>query len=189
MLPKVSTGKRKTNRESNVMKVGALSASSRRGHVQIGTSALPCALGRAGSRAIKREGDGATPIGVWPIRCVYYRADRIRRPVCGIPVHAIRPNDGWCDATGDRNYNRPVRHPYPVSAERLWRDDHVYDIVVVLGHNDRPRKRGCGSAIFMHLARDGYTATEGCVAMREQDLRRVLATVRRQSRLVVGRGR
>lgn len=180
----VSTGKGK-----HFVRVSALSAASRRAHVQCGTAVMLCAVGRSGSRAIKREGDGATPIGTWPIRRVYYRADRVRRPICGVPVQAIRPRDGWCDAPADRNYNRPIRHPYPVSAERLWREDHVYDIVVVLGHNERPRMRGGGSAIFMHLARDGFTATEGCVAMRERDLRRVLAVVRLRTRLRVGVGR
>ena len=174
----VSTGMR--------VRVSALSAGSRRGFVRFGTVVLPCALGRGGCRSIKREGDGATPIGIWPVRCVFYRADRIGRPRCRAPVQALRPADGWCDAPLDRNYNRRVRHPYPASAERLWRDDHVYDVVVVLGHNDRPRRRGMGSAIFMHLARAGFTPTEGCVAMRERDLRRVLAALGRADCVSIG---
>ena len=177
----VSTGKGK-----QFVGVGALSGRSCRGFVRIGTSVLPCALGRSGCRALKREGDGATPIGAWPIRRVFYRADRVRRPSSRVPVQAIRPGDGWCDAPGDRNYNRRIRHPYPAGAERMWREDHLYDIVVILGHNDRPRCQGRGSAIFMHLARDGFAPTEGCVAMHERDLRRVVATLNRQSRLDVG---
>ena len=168
------------------VRVSALSAGSCLGFVRFGTSVFPCALGRGGSLAIKREGDGATPIGVWPVRRVYYRADRVRRPRCRVPVQAIRPADGWCDAPADRNYNRLVHHPYPASAERLWRDDHLYDLVVVLGHNDRPRRRGMGSAIFMHLARASFTPTEGCVAMRERDLRRVLAALGRAGRVTIG---
>ena len=89
-------------------------------------------------------------------------------------MRAIRPRDGWCDAPADRNYNRPVRHPYPASAERLWRADGLYDVVVVLGYNDRPRVRGRGSAIFMHVARPGYAPTEGCIALARPHLLRVL---------------
>ena len=87
--------------------------------------------------------------------------------------------DGWCDDPVDRNYNRRVRHPYPASAERLWRSDHLYDLVVVLGYNDRPRVAGRGSAIFMHVAGPGFAPTEGCVALRLPDLKRLLEEVPR----------
>jgi len=93
-------------------------------------------------------------------------------------VRPIAPDDGWCDAPGDRNYNRPVRHPYPASAERLWREDGLYDIVVVLSHNVRPRVRGAGSAVFMHLARPGYRPTEGCIALKREHLLRLLERCR-----------
>jgi L,D-peptidoglycan transpeptidase YkuD (ErfK/YbiS/YcfS/YnhG family) len=89
-------------------------------------------------------------------------------------VRAIRRDDGWCDASADRNYNRPVRLPYPASAERLWREDGLYDLVVVLDYNDRPRSRGRGSAIFMHVARPGYAPTEGCIALARGHLLRLL---------------
>jgi L,D-peptidoglycan transpeptidase YkuD (ErfK/YbiS/YcfS/YnhG family) len=89
-------------------------------------------------------------------------------------VRAIRLREGWCDAPADRNYNRPVRHPYPAGAERLWRTDALYDIVVVLDYNDRPRVRGRGSAIFMHVAKPGYAPTEGCIALARAHLLRLL---------------
>jgi L,D-peptidoglycan transpeptidase YkuD (ErfK/YbiS/YcfS/YnhG family) len=155
--------------------IHARSPAAQRGIACAGALKLPCALGRAGRRARKGEGDGATPIGVWPMRAVLYRADRVTGPVTGLPVSPIRPDDGWCDAPGDRNYNRPVRLPYPASHERLWRDDHLYDLVIVLGYNDGPRSRGRGSAIFMHLAAPGFAPTEGCIALREADLRKLLA--------------
>jgi L,D-peptidoglycan transpeptidase YkuD (ErfK/YbiS/YcfS/YnhG family) len=98
-------------------------------------------------------------------------------------VRAIRERDGWCDASADRNYNRPVRHPYPASAERLWRADGLYDIVVVLDCNDRPRVRGRGSAIFMHVAKPGYAPTEGCIALAQAHLLRLLVRLRRRSRI------
>ena len=113
-----------------------------------------CALGREGviSAEDKREGDGASPLGVWPIRRVLYRPDREAPPETVLQVEAMKPDDGWCDAPTDPNYNRPVTLPYPASAEQMWREDGVYDLVVVLGHNDDPVRPAMGSAIFLHLA-------------------------------------
>ncbi len=151
----------------------------------MGYAVFPCALGRSGRKAVKREGDGATPIGQWHVRSVFYRSDRVGRPICGVPVTALRPDDGWCDAADDPNYNRLIRHPYKASAERMWRDDHLYDVVVELGYNDVPRRRNAGSAIFLHLARPGYLPTEGCVAVQLRDMLRLLRSVRRTTRLHV----
>ncbi len=125
---------------------------------------FPCALGVAGITTRKREGDHATPAGIWPMRCVFYRPDRVKRPQTGLDTYAICPSDGWCDAGNDPFYNRPVTLPYPASAERMWRDDRLYDIVVVLGHNDTPCLSGHGSCIFFHIARPDFAPTEGCVA-------------------------
>jgi L,D-peptidoglycan transpeptidase YkuD (ErfK/YbiS/YcfS/YnhG family) len=131
-----------------------------------------CALGKGGiiSAIDKRESDGASPIGIWPIRRVMFRADKIAPPSTPLPLTHIQPTDGWCDSSDDENYNQPVSHPYPASAELLWRDDDVYDIIVVLGHNDDPVVAGLGSAIFMHVARPDYRPTEGCVALALPDL-------------------
>ena len=151
--------------------------------VEFGGRVAQCALGRSGRRAAKREGDGASPVGLYTFQRVLYRADRVRRPSTGLPVSAIGPRDGWCDAAGDRNYNRAVRLPYPASTEQMWREDAIYDIVVVISHNQRPRMRGAGSAVFVHLARAGYLPTQGCVALGERDLRRVLARLRQGARV------
>lgn len=131
-----------------------------------------CALGRFGIRHDKREGDGATPAGIWPMRRILHRADRLSLPARAtpVPLAAISPDDGWCDAPDDPNYNRFVTHPYPASAERLWRDDGLYDIVAVLGHNDDPVVPGGGSAIFLHVASADYAPTAGCVALALADL-------------------
>lgn len=134
-----------------------------------------CGVGRSGRCVMKREGDGASPIGVWRLVEVFYRFDRVLRPRTALPIRALRPADGWCDAVGDRNYNRRVRHPYPASAELLWRNDHLYDLVVVLSHNSSPRVQRGGSAIFMHLDRAGFAPTAGCVALTVRDLRYILA--------------
>lgn len=168
------------------MRVTGLSSSAPQGILRLGQLCLPVALGRSGRRAIKREGDGATPKGTWRLTRVLYRADRTRRPLTALPVRALRPTDGWCDAPADRNYNHPVRLPYPASAEALWRPDDLYDVVVVLDHNHRPRVRGGGSAIFMHVARPGLRPTEGCVAMPVGRLHEVLRRCGRGARLSIG---
>jgi L,D-peptidoglycan transpeptidase YkuD (ErfK/YbiS/YcfS/YnhG family) len=161
-----------------VAEVAGLSGAAARGVMRLGVLNFACAVGRSGCRARKREGDGATPAGCWRMLCVLYRADRVRRPPTGLPVRAIGPSDGWCDAPGDRNYNRFVRHPYPASAERLWRADGLYDIVVVLDHNGTPRVRGAGSAVFVHVAGPGYAPTAGCIALKREHLQRLLQRLR-----------
>ncbi len=158
--------------------VRALSAKATVGWLECGGRRFRCALGRSGRSYRKREGDGTSPRGAWPIRAVLFRRDRSHVLQSGLQRLSIRPNDGWCDASADPNYNRPVAHPYRASAERLWRADGLYDIVVVLGYNDRPRRRGGGSAIFMHLARRDYGPTAGCIALSRRDLQIILAMIR-----------
>lgn len=135
---------------------------------------LPCALGRAGIRHDKREGDGATPAGRFGLVAGWFRADRLRCPPTALVLSAIRPGDGWCDAPHDRNYNRPVRLPYPAHCEAIWRDDGVYDVVLDMRCNRGPIRKGRGSAIFIHLARTDFSPTAGCVALRPADMRRLL---------------
>jgi len=136
--------------------------------------AFRCVLGRGGVKADKREGDGATPVGTYPLRRVLWRADRLERPETGLPAAPIAPDDGWCDDPADPAYNRPVTRPYPASHEELWREDGVYDVIVVLGHNDDPVVPGLGSAVFMHVARPDREPTAGCVALPLPDLLRLL---------------
>ena len=137
---------------------------------------VACSVGKGGMRpaADKSESDGASPIGIWDMRRVYWRPDRLDRPVTGLPTIALTPEDGWCDAPGDPLYNRPVCLPYPASHEKLWREDHVYDVIVELSHNQDPVVPGKGSAIFLHVARPGYEDTEGCIALALKDLLAVL---------------
>ena len=172
---------------AQVVRVLALSARATKGLVVLGPLRFACALGRSGWRARKREGDGATPVGRWRIGAVRYRPDRVRRPSTALCVRALTPNEGWCDAPADRNYNRGVRHPYPASAERLWRQDHLYDLLAILAYNDRPRVRGRGSAIFLHVAHAAYAPTEGCIALRGSHLARLIERLRPGAVLQVGR--
>lgn len=141
------------------------------GWLTAGGRRIRCALGRGGVRNGKREGDGATPAGIWRPQAVLYRSGRIFPPRCRLPLIPVRKGDGWCDAPDDPAYNQPVRHPFRASAEHLWRDEAVYDLVVVLDHNRHPATAHKGSAIFMHICRPGYAPTEGCIALTRRDLR------------------
>lgn len=150
-----------------------------------------CALGRSGISARKREGDGATPAGVFPLREVYFRPDRLDPPPTDLPVCALDPGDGWCDDPGDAAYNRHVCLPYAARHERLWREDALYDLLMVIGYNDDPVLAGAGSAIFLHVARievgkSGYAATEGCVALALPDLQDLLFTCRPGCDIAIG---
>jgi L,D-peptidoglycan transpeptidase YkuD (ErfK/YbiS/YcfS/YnhG family) len=144
-----------------------------------------CAVGRAGIAEKIREGDGVTPAGTWPLRKLLYRADRIARPESVLPTAQIEPDQAWCDVPGDTHYNRLVRLPYASLDESLWREDALYDLIVVVGFNDAPVVPGKGSAIFVHLARPDYGATQGCVALSLGDLTEALAQLRLEDRLIV----
>lgn len=146
--------------------------------LKCGGRAFRCALGPGGVVMDKTEGDGGTPIGLFPLRRVLYRPDRLDAPATGLPVETIKPDQGWCDDPAHPDYNRPVSLPFTASHENLWRDDAVYDVIVILGHNDDPPVPGKGSAIFMHVARPDYGPTEGCVALAREDLLDVLAKCR-----------
>jgi L,D-peptidoglycan transpeptidase YkuD (ErfK/YbiS/YcfS/YnhG family) len=137
-----------------------------------------CALGRSGILHPKYEGDGGTPAGLFPLREVRYRPDRMAAPKSELPIYKAKPTDGWCDDPKDPAYNRIVRMPYRADAEVMWRDDHLYDVLAVIGYNDAPPVPGAGSAIFLHVARQNGSAllpTSGCVSMRIENVLAVLA--------------
>lgn len=150
-----------------------------RGFLRLGPITVPCAIGRAGLTRRKREGDGATPVGRFALLGAYYRPDRQARLPGGVPCVPLQPDDGWCDDPRHPRYNRPVRLPFAASHEKMWREDHLYDIVVVLDCNMAPAIKGRGSAIFFHLAREGYAPTEGCVAVAPRHMRLILSRLKR----------
>ena len=144
------------------------------GRLTFGDLVMPCAIGRAGACAAadKREGDGCTPLGAWPVRGVLLRPGKVEPVVIRLPWRWLREGDGWSDDPDDPAYNRPVYLPRAYSAENLLRDDDAYDVVVVLGHNDAPPAPGQGSAIFLHLSEGRPTA--GCVAVEREDMLKLL---------------
>lgn len=150
--------------------------------LQANNRLVACRIGREGIAAVgeKREGDLKTPSGSFALRCVYYRPDRMEAPKTALPVIALTPEDGWCDDPAHPLYNQFVKLPFDGRHEKLWREDHVYDLIIPLGYNDgveSPIIAGAGSAIFMHLMREDGVGTEGCIALKRDDLLELLATV------------
>lgn len=150
-----------------------------------GAGARRCAVGRGGIAEKQREGDGITPVGVWPLRNVLYRPDRLSPPDTTLAVSPLAPSDGWCEAPDDPDYNRMIALPHPAASDSLWRQDALYDLVLVVGYNDAPVVPGRGSAIFIHVARENYGPTAGCVALTRGDLLDALAQLQPGDRLVV----
>jgi L,D-peptidoglycan transpeptidase YkuD (ErfK/YbiS/YcfS/YnhG family) len=157
----------------------------RRGWIAAGSQRIAVALGRAGIRADKREGDGATPAGRFrPVR-LWWRGDRSPRPAALLPARPIDPADGWCEDPGDRRYNRPIRLEPGATGDRLTRGDALYDLIIEIDHNTRPRVAGRGSAVFIHVARPSLGPTAGCIAMPAPALRRLLRRLGRNTRIVI----
>jgi L,D-peptidoglycan transpeptidase YkuD (ErfK/YbiS/YcfS/YnhG family) len=162
-----------------------LSVNGHRALARYGSALYPCCLGASGIRRNKCEGDRSTPAGAWSLRYLLYRADRMTRPRTRLPVFAIKPEDGWCDDPASSHYNKPVTLPSGSGHERLWRDDSVYDLLIVTDHNQDPAVSGRGSAIFVHLQRPDGRATEGCIAFRRNHLLHLIQTWSVDTRIVV----
>jgi L,D-peptidoglycan transpeptidase YkuD (ErfK/YbiS/YcfS/YnhG family) len=167
----------------NLLRVAPKPGRPSQGRLLAGTISVPAALGRSGIKANKREGDGGTPRGSFhPVR-LWWRADRMMRPRTLLPVRRIGPDDAWCENPADRRYNRPVRRSANEPGERLRRSDHLYDLIVEIDHNTRPRIAGRGSAVFLHLARTAYGPTAGCVAFSHRDLRLLVSRLTPKTRI------
>jgi L,D-peptidoglycan transpeptidase YkuD (ErfK/YbiS/YcfS/YnhG family) len=156
-----------------------------RGILLAGPLAIPVVLGRTGIRADKREGDGGTPRGRFRLKRLWWRADRHPRPRTFLPVRRITRELAWCEDTHDRRYNRPFLRSASEPGDRLWRDDHLYDFIVEIDHNTRPRVAGRGSAVFLHVARPSRSPTAGCVALGARELQRLLRGLGPRTRISI----
>src|SRR5580704_18390711 len=158
----------------------------RRGWLVGAGLSIPVALGRGCIRANKREGDGGTPSGIFHPRQLWWRADRHPRPHTFLPVRAIGAEDAWCEDPNDRHYNQPIRLDRGRAGDRLRREDHLYDYVIEIDHNTRPRVAHRGSAVFLHLARPNFGPTAGCVAMTPQAMLQLLQRLCPRTRIIIG---
>jgi L,D-peptidoglycan transpeptidase YkuD (ErfK/YbiS/YcfS/YnhG family) len=173
-------------RPATVIRIRAAAGNPSQGWLAAGTQIVPVALGRGGIRANKRVGDGGTPKGIFRPRQVWWRADRHPRPQTCLPTRPIRPEDVWCEDPRSRHYNRPVRFDRDQGGDRLTRDDHLYDFIVEIDHNSSPCIAGRGSAVFLHLARENFGPTAGCVSMTKAAMLRLLERLGPATRIVIG---
>jgi L,D-peptidoglycan transpeptidase YkuD (ErfK/YbiS/YcfS/YnhG family) len=174
------------DRPLSLVRIRARAGNSRQGWLTAGGLTIPVALGRGGILANKREGDGGTPRGSFHPRQLWWRADRHNRPQTLLPARAIRPEDAWCEDPADRHYNRPIRLESEKRDDRLTRKDHLYDFIIEIDHNTKPRVAGRGSAVFLHLARENFGPTAGCVAMTEAAMLRLLRRLGPATRIEIG---
>lgn len=174
----------KENRQ--IIAVRALSRAATRGVLVVGASAFPCRLGRAGLSSRKREGDGATPVGCFALRRLFFRPDRVARPIRRPAATALSARLGWCDDPASPVYNRLIALPSAWRHEKMWREDGLYDLCFEIGYNDAPARRGMGSAIFLHLAATDGRPTEGCIALKRRDMNRLIARLEPGARILIG---
>jgi len=173
------------DRPISAIRIHAAAGNPRRGWLTAAGQTIPVALGRGGIRANKREGDGGTPRGTFRPRQLWWRADRHPRPRSFLPIRAIRPEDAWCEDPANRHYNQAVRLERGQGGDRLTREDHLYDFIVEIDHNSSPRIAGRGSAVFLHLARDNFGPTAGCVSMRKSAMLHLLRRMGPETRIVI----
>jgi len=174
------------NRPLAAIRVRAAAGNPRRGWLIAGPLAIPVALGRGGILANKREGDGGTPKGQFRPRQLWWRGDRHSRPQTHLPVRAIAPDDAWCEDPRDRRYNQPIWRGPEQGGDKLMRADHLYDFIVEIDHNTRPRIPGRGSAVFLHLARDNFGPTAGCVSMTQSAMLQLLRRLGPRTKIIIG---
>lgn len=144
-----------------------------------------CSIGLNGTSKNKREGDKKTPSGLFPLRMVMFRSDRIKNVVTSLNTFEMLPDDGWCDDPYDKNYNRHIKLPFSNSHEKLWREDSLYNIIIVIGFNDNPIIPYKGSAIFLHCTNKLYKPTDGCVALIENDIIKILSLINLETKIQI----
>jgi L,D-peptidoglycan transpeptidase YkuD (ErfK/YbiS/YcfS/YnhG family) len=163
----------------------SIASQTPRGRLQAGATIFPCAIGAASLSRHKREGDKATPMGHFRLLEGFFKPGIGRRPMTLLPFRPVLKTLGWCEDPNAAAYNRLIHLPSRAGHETLWRDDGIYDLVIVLDYNIDPRRRNLGSAIFLHCARPGFAPTAGCIALNAADLRKLLPRLARDAKLIV----
>jgi L,D-peptidoglycan transpeptidase YkuD (ErfK/YbiS/YcfS/YnhG family) len=144
-----------------------------------------CALGKAGIGKKKREGDNVTPTGTFKVVKIYYRSDRVKKISSKLGLIEITKNVGWCDDPNSKNYNKLINLPSKYSHERLFKKDNIYDIIVILNYNMKPIIKNKGSAIFIHVAKKNYPPTQGCIALKKNDLLKLLSKISKNIKIKI----
>ena len=175
-----------SSRRVSLLRVRSRAGDRARGWLTAGPFRIPCALGPEGIVRMKREGDKGTPAGRFRLLWGYCRLDRVWLRAAGAPLKPLRRDQGWCEDPTSPRYNRPVRLPARDCTDRMWRDDHLYDLTFVLDQNFSRRAKGCGSAIFFHLARPGFAPTAGCVAISLADMLKLAPLLKRDAIMAIG---
>ena len=146
---------------------------------------LKCAIGKRGTKKNKREGDKFTPIGTYRFISVYYRKDRINKIKTNLEKIVIKKNMGWCDDPRSKDYNKEIKFPFIYRAEKLYRSDNIYDIIIEIDYNKHPTIKKKGSAIFIHIAKRNYSPTKGCIAMSKKDIKFFLEKISENDKIKI----
>jgi len=144
-----------------------------------------CALGKAGIRKKKKEGDNITPKGIYKIIKIYYRDDRIKKISSKFKLIKIRKNMGWCDDPKSKKYNQLIKLPNRYSHEKFFKNDNSYDLIVILNYNINPIIKNKGSAIFIHIAKKNYKSTAGCIALKKNDLLKLIKIIDTNTKIFI----
>jgi L,D-peptidoglycan transpeptidase YkuD (ErfK/YbiS/YcfS/YnhG family) len=144
-----------------------------------------CALGEAGIKKKKKEGDNITPKGEFKIIKVYYRDDKVKNITTSIKKLKIKKNTGWCDDPNSKFYNKQIKLPSKFSHEKLYRNDNLYDLILVSNYNMNPIIKNKGSAIFIHVAKNSYEKTKGCIALKKEHLIKLLSQIKKDTRIKI----
>ena len=155
------------------------------GYLKYKNLKFPCALGKAGIKKKKKEGDNITPKGIFRLIEVYYRSDRIKNIKTSLKKNKIKKNMGWCDDPKSKSYNKLIKIPSSEKHERLYRNDHLYDIVITINYNMNPTIKNKGSAIFLHITKGSYKKTKGCIALKRGDLIQLVSKIRKNTKIKV----
>ena len=155
------------------------------GHLQYKNLKFRCALGKAGIKRKRKEGDNITPRGTFKINKIYYRPDKIKNIKTSVRKIKIKRNMGWCDDPKSKNYNKQIKLPSKFSHEKLHKKDSVYDLFLVLDFNTNPVIKNKGSAIFLHITKGSYKKTKGCIALKRGDLIQLVSKIRKNTKIKI----